>query len=175
MVNASEKTKENLMIVIVFGLPGSGKSCFSRQFAALINAEHISSDLVRKEMLNSRTYCDDEKAMVYHEMLVRAKDLLERHKNAVIDATFYRNKFRKQWMRALPGSIFIELRADESVIKRRLQQKRSDSEADYEVFSRIKAQWEPMADDHLTLQSTDNNINDLLQQASSYFLLHHDQ
>lgn len=38
------------MIVIVLGLPGSGKSYFAARFAELIHADHVNSDRVRKSM-----------------------------------------------------------------------------------------------------------------------------
>ena len=163
------------MIAIVFGLPGSGKSFFAKQFAAHINAEHVSSDKLRKEMLKAITYSDNEKQSVYNEMLKRIKDLMKHNKNAVVDATFNREKFRKQFMHEVPESIFIEVKADETVVKKRLQRKRTDSEADFEVYKKIKDDWEPMLEDHLILQSTDNNIEGMLRQASKCILLNDDK
>ena len=44
------------MIVIVFGLPGSGKSYFASHLASMINADYINSDKVRRTMFDTRTY-----------------------------------------------------------------------------------------------------------------------
>jgi predicted kinase len=57
------------MIIIVMGLPGSGKSYFAQRLAITINADYISSDRVRKTMMSSRTYSTKEKLLVYDEML----------------------------------------------------------------------------------------------------------
>jgi len=35
------------MIIIVFGLPGSGKSYFASKLAERINARYINSDVIR--------------------------------------------------------------------------------------------------------------------------------
>ena len=163
------------MIVIVFGLPGSGKSYFARKFADLINADYISSDRVRKEMLNSTTYSGKEKLSVYDEMLMRMKRLIRENRSVVIDATFYLDKIRKKFSREESNIFFIEVKADEQVIIERLKRKRSDSNADFEVYKKIKQQWEPMCEPHLLLQSTDANIGDMLNKASVSFPLNHDQ
>jgi predicted kinase len=49
------------MIVIVFGLPGSGKTHFASWFANLINAEYINSDRLRKQRTAPAKYPEKEK------------------------------------------------------------------------------------------------------------------
>ena len=49
------------MIVIVFGLPGSGKVTLLPILPGRYNAEYINSDRVRKTMFNKRTYSKQEK------------------------------------------------------------------------------------------------------------------
>ena len=74
------------------------------------------------------------------------------------------------------GSIFfIEVKAEETVIRKRLQEKRVDSEADFEVYKKVKKQWEPLNEDHLVLQSTDDNINEMLYKAADYLHLKDDK
>jgi predicted kinase len=63
------------MIVIVFGLPGSGKSFFASRLAKMINADYINSDMIRKEMFASSTYSEKEKAAVYNVMIEKTKVL----------------------------------------------------------------------------------------------------
>ena len=69
---------------------------------------------------------------------------------------------------------FIEVIADEATIKERLKRKRTDSDADYEVYKKIKQQWEPLEEPHLLLKSTDDNIEDLLRQAADYIQIRND-
>jgi predicted kinase len=46
------------MTVIVFGLPGSGKSYFATRLAELLNASYISSDQLRMQLYAKRTYTE---------------------------------------------------------------------------------------------------------------------
>ena len=166
------------MIVIVFGLPGSGKSYFASHLASMINADYINSDKVRRTMFDIRTYSIKEKLSVYHEMLTQMKEVVKQNKNVVLDATFYNNDIRKKSLDEAIGAgsiFFIEVKAEESVIRKRLQEKRVDSEADFEVYKKIKKQWKPLHEDHLILQSTNDNINEMLYKAADYLHLKDDK
>ncbi|MEO5996741.1 MAG: AAA family ATPase [Chitinophagaceae bacterium] len=159
------------MIVIVFGLPGSGKSYLASQLADIYKAEYISSDRLRKEMVARRIYSEDEKLLVYDEMLQRMKKALENKTDLVIDATFYLQKIRNNFIQNAnePGDIiFIEVTAEESLIRKRLLRKRQDSDADFEVYKKIKEKWEPLHEPHLEIQSTDDNIKYLLNITEHY-------
>jgi len=165
------------MIAIVFGLPGSGKSHFASWFANLVDADYISSDRLRKEIHIAGNYSDQEKMTVYNEMLEQMKTSLRKNSNLVIDATFYKEGIRKKFMQEAGGAgdiVFIEVRADETTISERLKRKRAFSEADFEVYKKIKDQFEPMEQPHLVLQSTNDNLPDMLQKAMIYLHINDD-
>jgi predicted kinase len=61
------------------------------------------------------------------------------------------------------------------VINERLKKTRTDSEADFDVYKKVKNEWEPFNPDHLILQSTDNNIEEMLHKATSYLNLGNDK
>ena len=162
------------MIIIVFGLPGSGKSYFAVSLANMIKADYINSDQIRQIMFAVRGYSEKEKMSVYNEMLVQMQKAIQQHKNLVLDATFYTNDIRKKFFDAaenMDDIIFIEIRAEESLIRERLNKPRKDSEADFEVYKKIRKQWEPVHEDHLVLQSTDNNIAVMLEKTAAYLHL----
>jgi predicted kinase len=159
------------MVVIVFGLPGSGKSFFSSKLAKVIDAIHLSSDQVRSTMFNSRTYTSDEKETVYKEMLSQAEQHVRSNKDVIIDATFYRQQLRNKFRQALEPFTkvcFIEIVANERLTEQRINKPRRFSEADYDVYLKIKSLWEPLNEEHLLIESTENNINAMLEQSQRY-------
>ncbi|MGZ8557438.1 MAG: AAA family ATPase [Chitinophagaceae bacterium] len=91
------------MIVIVFGLPGSGKSYFASRLAKMINAGYVNSDRLRKEMFKNRTYSSQEKAAVYNVMLEKMKEAMNQNMNIVLDATFHKNETRKPFLQEMKG------------------------------------------------------------------------
>ena len=166
------------MVVIVFGLPGSGKSYFASRLARIVRADYINSDRVRKEMLKRRTYSNQEKETVYHKMLATLKEDQDRGRNAVLDATFHKKETRELFVKEMEergGIYFIEVTADENVTRERLKNKRPDSEADFEVYKIISRENEPMRQPHLVLQSTNDNIDEMLQKARDYLKVKNDK
>lgn len=165
------------MIVLVFGLPGSGKSYFASRLAKMIHADYINSDKARKEMFEKRVYSEKEKKAVYNAMLQQLKEAIGQNRNVVLDATFHKKETRRIFVEAAPGKkkiSFIEVQADENIIKERLKKPRQYSEADLEVYNLIKHQNEPLNEPHLILMSTNENIDEMLQEASEYLKIKND-
>ena len=163
------------MIAIVFGLPGSGKTYFATRLAKRLGWEYLGSDRLRKQLFTIIGYSPLEKNEVYQEMLIRMKKLAEQKRNVVIDACFNMEKSRQLFIREADKIFFIEVKASESLIRARLDQLRIDSEADFEVYNQIKMQWEAMETPHLLLVSTETNIETMLNQATEFLKLSHDQ
>lgn len=166
------------MIVVVFGLPGSGKSYFAYQLADKLKADYIGSDRLRRDLFAETIYSESEKLLVYSKMLMEMRAHIRQNRDLVCDATFYKNDIRKQFIDEAGEEneiIFIEIQAAEPVIRRRLAKKRADSDADFDVYQKIKEEWEPLQEEHLVLESTDNNINYMLNKAAAYLRRHNDK
>lgn len=166
------------MVIFVFGLPGSGKSYFASRLAEKLSAGYINSDRLRKAMFKERVYSDQEKRLVYEKMLAEMKANLKQNKNVVLDATFHREDTRKLFLDQIPGktpTFFIEVQAAEEIIRERLKKERPFSEADFEVYKRINEKFERLNTPHLILQSTDENIHEMLQKGTEYLNLKNDE
>lgn len=163
------------MIIIVFGLPGSGKSYFASRLAMQLEAEYVNSDEMRMEMLSTRTYTDEEKLKVYDKMLNAMSEAVMANRPVVLDATFYKRSIRKKFdhkARHLGERIiYIEVTAPEDIIEDRLKIPRTYSEADFDVYLKLKKIAAPMKQDHLILVSTNNNIVSMLHEAIQYIAM----
>ncbi len=160
-----------MVIIIVFGLPGSGKSYFASRLAKRLEATYVSSDVVRKQLFTVRKYTGEEKMKVYNEMIREMKEAIQ-GKDIVLDATFYkeniRNKFKETAEAFKEKIIFIEVWADQKIILKRLSMKREHSEADFSVHLHIKKVFEPLKSDHVIIQSTQENIMEMMGEAFNY-------
>lgn len=165
------------MIVIVFGLPGSGKSYFASRLAQIIHAGYVNSDRVRTEIFEEGVYSEPEKKAVYGRMFDEMKEAVLQKKRLVLDATFHREDTRRMFVDEMSekgGISFIEVQADESIVSERLKTKRPYSDADFEIYKLIRRQNEPLNDSHLVLKSTDNNIDEMLGKAVEYLKIKDD-
>ena len=160
------------MVVIIFGLPGSGKSFFASHLATHLSAHYINSDVVRKEMGSLGKYTKENKLHVYQKMAEHTKELLSAGQAVVLDATFYRNELRTIFINladTFNTPVFlIKVEAAEETVRERLSHPRADSEADYTIYQSVKKEFEEVQQPHLTLVSTNENIERMLEEALAY-------
>jgi len=158
-------------VILVTGLPGSGKSYFARHLSNHLGARYLSTDQIRNEILDRKTYSREEKELVYREMKRRMLAALNRHDDIVLDGTFYREGLRRVFIQAAGevATVFIiQVMADEELILERVHRDRPDSDADFAVYEKLKKEWEEIKTPHLTLVSTNDNLNTMLETAIRY-------
>lgn len=160
------------MIILVAGLPGSGKSYFAERLANELDAVYINSDRVRIALQAAGKYSFEDKLLIYKEMMLKATQAIEQRRDVIVDATFYHHTMRETFLRLADGYNagirVIEVVADEELIRQRLQKPRKYSEADYRVYEIVRDDFEEITMPHLILQSTDNNLEEMLKQAEDY-------
>jgi len=162
------------MLVIICGLPGTGKSTLAQELAKRWKAIHISSDSVRLRILKERTYSEKEKQMVYEKMFEEARGLLKRGADAILDATFYQKNLREA-ARAMAeteknGCILIECVLGEEKIKERMERRKmgkNESEATFEIYKKVKEEFEEIEEKHLVI-NTEEPMEKQIEKAGQY-------
>lgn len=160
------------MIILVCGLPGSGKTYFAEHLADELGAVHISSDRVRDDIDLRGQYDNHDRQAVYEEMQQRMTEQIQNNQTVIVDATFFSRNIRADFFdeaRSTNAELFIiEIVASEKVIRQRVSKKREESEADYDVYLKLKNSFEPIDTPHLTLSSDDEDIRTMIEQATDY-------
>lgn len=161
-------------IVIVMGLPGSGKSYFAKKLAEKFTAVYINSDTVRKDLGAMGRYSFEDKLLVYKEMAKLTEQQVHENETIIVDATFYLKTMRDIFIGLADKKeaqiIFIYIIADEALIKSRLEKSRIDSEADFAVYEKVKNQFEKINIPHQEIESTENNIDSMISIAKEYIV-----
>ena len=157
------------MMVLVGGLPGSGKTYFAKRLASKIDAVWLSSDSVRKSLTATGKYKLGERMHIYKELARLAELRLIESQNVIIDATFSRQNMRDLFtFLADKLSVplhFIWVYANEELIKERLQRQRQDSEADFSVYQKIRDEFDPLNLPFTKIESTNDNVESMLEMA----------
>jgi aminoglycoside phosphotransferase family enzyme/predicted kinase len=148
-------------LVLIGGLPGTGKSTLARELAARAGFHLIRSDVVRKELaglpaqqsarsaLDEGIYSPAWTERTYAECLSRAEQLLFEGKRVIVDASFGAEKRRRAFLEAAARLavpvVFLLCQADPDVVRQRLQSRRGDaSDADWSIYQKASERWEGM-------------------------------
>jgi len=145
------------MLILIAGLPGTGKTTVAKSFAKKYGARHLNSDTIRREMGLWGSYRPEDKARVYEELLNRTRTALASGQTVAVDSTFFRAGLRRPFLE-LAGKMNVKVcwvlaTAPDDVLHERVARPRADSEADESVLEKIKAQFEPLEPPYLTLDT----------------------
>lgn len=160
------------MIVLVYGLPGTGKTFFASHFAQETGAVHLNTDNVREKLDAKGQYDDKTKQQVYNELYKQVMRELNSNKDVIVDGTFHKKIRREQIKKMADESnkqfFFIEMKAEEKTVKKRLKKSRKNSEADFEVYKHLEQEFEKEEKDHLELWSDDSKVEKMINKAKQY-------
>ncbi|HSE61637.1 MAG TPA: AAA family ATPase, partial [Candidatus Saccharimonadales bacterium] len=73
------------LIIMLIGLPGSGKSFFGRQFAEMFAAPLVSYDRLRYELFAQPTHSQEEQEVVKRVADYQIEELVKTHRSFVVD------------------------------------------------------------------------------------------
>ncbi len=158
------------MLLLVMGLPGVGKSTLARAIHRAVQSIRLESDRVRKWMagvspttpLPLSYYTPDFSARVFRWIEHQTERLLQEEHVVLVDATLTKRIYRRPFVeiarKAGVPLLGLYCEAPDDVVRARLARRRGDpSDADMEVYVRMKATAEFPPEDlpYLHLRGTD--------------------
>ena len=170
-------------LVILYGLPGSGKSWFADLVARRAPSAILNSDRLRRAIIAHPRYDGDENKRLFTAMYRRTVELLAQKQTVIFDSTALR-----YWARIPLESIAdehglapvrIHLDPPESVMLARLDARQEPPDSQdvaktwQDVYYWMKPGWEPIIESHLKLADPDDapamadNVVQMLYAAGS--------
>ncbi|MDN3689432.1 AAA family ATPase [Cyclobacterium jeungdonense] len=163
------------MLVLVMGLPGSGKSFFAKRLADKSDMVYLNSDQVRIELGLRGRYSKEDRQKVYAAMAAKTNELLKEGKRVLVDATFQRKKNRWEFQELAKkrrrSVACIRIWAEEGLVAKRLATEREESDADFLIYQKLKSDFDPMEGDYLDIRSEDGKIDSMIHKALEYLNL----
>ena len=169
------------VLIVVCGLPGAGKSYFSRLLAEQVPLLVLESDSLRKVLFPRPTYDRTESTQLFRAIHILIAELLEKGVPVLFDATNLVESHRQRLylLADRPGAklVLIQLTAPPSMVRERLEGRAAGidphdhSDADWQVYLRMQSTVEPIMQKHLVVDtSTDISpaIQKVLQEIESW-------
>jgi predicted kinase len=154
----------NPVFVIVSGLPGTGKSHFSRKLAEQLPSVILESDTLRKRLYPSPTYSAQESHRLFNACHRLIEELLDSGITVILDATNLVEQHREHLYRISQRlkvkQIIVRVEAPREVVLQRLQSRsrgidRGDnSDADSGVYQRMRAGAERIRRNHFVVDTS---------------------
>lgn len=147
------------MIIIVCGLPGTGKTTIAKALSQRIGAILLRTDVIRKELLVEDKYTEKEKNSVYENMLIAADAKLQDGEDCILDGTFYKKSLRDKARRIAEKnkSTFhiVECVLSEDFVKKRISSRKNDeSEANFSIYQSSRKNFEPIREKHIIIDTS---------------------
>lgn len=157
--------RARVALVVVSGLPGSGKSYFSRQLASRAPLAVVESDAMRSALFGTPTHSGPESARLFRACHALIEDLLRRGIPVLFDATNLVEQFRERLYsiaeRTDAKLVLVRVEAPEDVIAHRLSQREAgngdsddNSTAGLEVYRRMASVVEPIRRNHYAVDTS---------------------
>ena len=144
------------LVIIVCGVPASGKTSLARALADASGLAQVSSDPIRKQLAGipdtergaAEIYAPDWNARTYAELGRRAGQAVQANGGAIVDATFRHREDRESFARSFGTAapvVFVECRAPAPVLRARAARRDRDptrvSDAGHAVVERERSSW----------------------------------
>jgi hypothetical protein len=146
-------------LVLIGGLPGTGKSTLAAELAAQAGLSVIRTDVVRKELagvldapssgqaFERGIYSPEWTERTYQECLRRVEQMLFEGQRVVIDASFREEVWRRTFLDVAKrwgvGAVLLLCHAEADTVRQRLDARRGDaSDADWKIYLQAAQAWQ---------------------------------
>ena len=158
------KPLAHAVLIVVSGLPGTGKSYFSRRMAERFPLAIVETDAMRKVLFSTPTYAAPENARLFRGCHALIEDLLGRGIPVLFDATNLVEASRERLYNIAHKTnaklILVRVEAPVAVVSQRLREREEgiidedNSTADWSVYQRMVPSVEPIRRNHFAVDTS---------------------
>ena len=152
------------VFVVVSGLPGTGKSFFSRKLAERTPFLIVESDEMRKALFPNPDYSAEESSRLFKALHSLLEELLQKGISIILDATnlveFQRERLYHIGDKIGVKLILIQVTAPAEVVRERLRQRANrkeisdKSDADWNVYEQMKTRVSSIKRNHFVVDTS---------------------
>jgi predicted kinase len=158
----------NPVLVVVSGLPGTGKSHFSRELAERLPCAIVESDALRKRLFSSPSYSASESQRLFLACHRLIEELVSSGITAVLDATnlveHHRERLYHIADRLQVKLIVVQVEAPHELVQERLRGRlqgtasEDNSDADWSVYQRMRGKTQAIRRNYFAVDTSKDII-----------------
>ncbi len=162
----TEDSRARPFLIMLSGLPGTGKSYLARRLSERLRAPVIETDFVRKTLFPQPSYSADESAIVHWVSRLLMRKLLARGVPVILDATNLIERQREMVYHVAEQAgarlVIVQTVAPEEVVRARLERRLTQrdpgdiSDATWSVYRRMAERQEPIRRPHLVVNTSED-------------------
>lgn len=149
-------------LIVVSGLPGTGKSYFCGKLAERLPVVVLESDTLRKSLFPSPGYSQQESAYLFRVVHRLIERLLKRGVSLILDATNLSERYREHFYsiaeRLDVKLILVRVEAPPELVRERLNTRQetpeAKSDADWAIYQRMKPTVEKICRNHYVVDTS---------------------
>jgi predicted kinase len=159
-----KETTAEPVLIMISGLPGTGKSYLAHKIVERLPAVIVESDHVRKTLFPKPTYAGSESVWVHRVAHATIERLLRSGRRVIYDATnlaeWHREKVYRIAERAGAKLVIVKTVAPEPVIQERLEKRARKrdkvgfSDATWEIYEQLKRNVDRIRRPYLMVDTT---------------------
>lgn len=149
-------------IVVVSGLPGTGKTYFCHRLAERLPFVILESDVLRKRLFPTPTYSASESTHLFQTIYFLIEELLKKGTPVILDATNLSERHRERLYNIVEHVnarlVLVRVEAPAELVQKRLKSRAeragNNSDADWTVYQKMKAAAEKINRHHFTADTS---------------------
>lgn len=149
------------ILIVVSGLPGTGKSYFCSKLVERLPFITLESDALRKVLFSSLTYSLQESSRLFQACHRLIEQLLRRGFSLILDATNLSERHR-EYFYSIADHLDVKLvlvwvEAPPQLVRERLKDRRNEetkSDADWVVYQKMKSSVQPIRRNHYVVDTS---------------------
>lgn len=160
-------------LIVVSGLPGTGKSYFCHRLAERLPVATLESDALRKTLFPRPDHSRSESFRLFHACHCLIEQLLKTGIPVVLDATNLEERHREYLYhiaeRLEAKLILVRVEAPPEVVRQRLEQRlkrtntENNSDADWKVYQKMRRVAQTIRRNHFAVD-TSRDINPVIDK-----------